>query len=444
MIESVTWRGPADVEGAVDTVDEATRSWLDARGISDLSDLTPDDLAAFISYLNRLPPGVRNSADFKQLLSALTSLQTGLAQTAGLSEEDKLRFQMEFLSLLADSTKGTGDGLDVAQENAASAYHSLDVINRWLEDPSSLDGDDIAFLIQHLQNLQALGYSHSELDALGLGQLATQLASIEEWFSDGQGLESGDPVERANAVLAMIEALRASGLSEAHLESLGLVGDGGLEQEVKDALAMYESKLEETDNPELAASYLREDLARITESRANSLEADQRLSQTQRDSYALCSDNAGNVANSEEQAQKYMEAPVEELDLPEPGEMTREGLEAYYQELLAYAQTIPPGSQGEPFRKMIGLKLEEISESLSEMEGDQLTPAQAYGLKMGLLAADAWLMDAAQDYFTERGDQKRADLFAAKQEEINQFASQVQNFYNNVLEQERRVLDKLF
>lgn len=458
MIETVTWRGTAEIEGPVDTVDEATRSWMDARGISDLSDLDAEDLAAFIAYLNHLPPGVRNSPEFKQLISALTDLQSGLAQNAGRSEEDKLRFQMEFLSLLAKATTATGDGLDIAHENAQSALHSLDVINQWMEDPSSLSGGDIAYLIQHLNNLEALGYSHSDLAALGLGDLATQLATLEGLLTDMEGLSSADPVELTKAMLAAIVALRASGLSDAHLASLGLAGEGGLESQLQEALALYDKKLSESNDPDLASSYLRESLASIVQSRSNKLQADEGLSQLQRDFYAYCSDKAGEVVDLEDQAQRYMEAPVENLELPEPEDMTREGLEAYYQELLNYAKTIPAGSDGEPFRKMVMLKLEEISESLSEMKGNQLTLAQSYGLKMALLAADTWLMESAKDYYmglsgnntaSQSADAKERiqeliDVFSARAEELNQFANQVRSFHDNLLEQERRVLDKLF
>lgn len=242
------------VESKVDpaapsSVDSLVRSFLNQKGVQDLTQLTPQDLQALLTFLqqNSTVPGVN------ALITQLTELQTNWS--ASINSEDKLsnaindlKFQGQLLDILANSTTGQ-DGLDSAKTNVNNAMTSLeDVKKAILQGSLSLDQDDgpatEKAVTDLLGKLDALKNSGVDLNTLGLQGLYDDLTAALSSYHTNMNAAGGDTKQQDLAGSQFRKDV--AGARKDHLLSTGLSENHGLvqkEQDVMDSEDVYQDYL---------------------------------------------------------------------------------------------------------------------------------------------------------------------------------------------------------
>ncbi len=434
MVDAVMWADQRPVVGEVDTADEVVRDWMDQAGITDLSQLTPDQLNSLIAYINSLPAAAKNSPQIQALLQSLVAVSKGAAAKADDSDSAYLAFQSAFLGVLAKSTTSKTDGLDEALEQAQEAGRAVAAIEQWQKDPTSLSGEDIKFLLAHFEQLRDLGYTDADIAALGPGLLELEqgMLQIYAWLENPDALKNGDTVKQMEALLQVIQGLRDAGFTDEQLASLGLTGDAGLEKSLTDALAEYNALVANPDTkPGVADSILNQRGAEIMASRARALSLNDSLSFDESNRYEQLAGDADNAAEIESLVQQNLQAPWQEWTFPELEEFTPEAIAEYRAALDRFEATIPAGPDGDAGRKYIMDQRAQLS--LFSPDGDPLT--EMYELKIGLMATDIQFKKDLADLFKSKDDQPTADALTAEATAMQSFLTQLMSMQENAFRQ---------
>lgn len=225
----VPWTNSPVDSTAPNNIDSVIRSWLNQQGLQDLTQLTPENLQALMTFLQQ-HSSVPGAAD---LLTKLTELQSSWkASTTG---QDKLanaintlKFQQQFVGLLANATTGQ-DGLDTAKSSIEGPLNALEKVQRAiLQGSMSIDKDSgratEAAVTDMLAQLDALKNSGADLKSLGLQGLYDNLTQALNQYHTAVAEAGGDPVKldmagsvfRQAVATARKDYLVSTGLSETH------------------------------------------------------------------------------------------------------------------------------------------------------------------------------------------------------------------------------------
>lgn len=238
-ISPVSWTNSTVDPVAPANADSLVRSWLNQQGVQDLTQLSPKDVQALISFLqqNASAPGVNT------LLAKLTDLQTNW--TASTNGPDKLsnaindlKFKDQFLDSMASTTTGQ-DGLDTAKSNIDSAMNTLEGVQKAiLQGSLSIDKDSgpgtEKAATDLLAKLDSLKDSGVDLNALGLQGLHDSVKTALETYQSGMK-SAGDDTPKQDMVGSQFRK-DVAGARKDYLVSTGLTDAHGLVQKEQDVI----------------------------------------------------------------------------------------------------------------------------------------------------------------------------------------------------------------
>jgi hypothetical protein len=235
----VPWTNSPVDSTAPNNIDSAVRTWLNQQGIQDLTQLTPENLQALMTFLQQhaTVPGAPD------LLAKLTELQTNWkASTTG---QDKLsnaintlKFQQQFVGLLANATTGQ-DGLDTAKNAIEGPLNALENLQKAiLQGSMSIDKDSgratEKAVTDMLAQLDALKNSGVDLKSLGLQGLYDNLTQALNEYHAAVAEAGGDPVKLDMAGSIFRKAVAT--VRKDYLVSTGLSATHGLVQKEQDVI----------------------------------------------------------------------------------------------------------------------------------------------------------------------------------------------------------------
>lgn len=373
---STTWDDSTVVEGEIDSVDSAIRAWLNQRGAVDLESLGKAELRQLIQFLKALPASeFKESTAYNNLLNTLGQIQ----QNWKLSGSDTLgnaltnaQQNTNFLRALANATDGA-DNLDLAIDQSLALVAELREINNWL---------------------------YSAADVM-----------------------TGNPSAEVAEILNSIQSLREMGFTEEQLGSMGLLQ---LEQGLREADKVYQKVLAEKNDPTLAESALRLEVASLKVAHAEAMgisENDPRLKELR------------NTQEGETIWHTNLTTPWEEYDpAVSIQEFTPEGLRKMQAEYLRHLELIPPGPDGDKARVYLETKLTHINRAIATYSDSRESIGPALSFTFDMRMADSLRLEDLIEQAKKTDNPELVSELQSKKDKLDSVIAAISDAMRSVLD----------
>lgn len=372
---SVPWVN-SEIVGEVDTVDEAVRQWLNQNGITDLTNLTKEQLDHLIAFLGGSNyaniPGVQNLIVQLQQISSSWSTNSNADPLSAL--KTNTTNQIAFLNALAASTTGT-DSLDTALSNLQTTLTTINTATGLLNLPTGAWDPNT--------NINSLMTAQN---------LLNQLIELEN-----QGID------------------------------LGALGLANLKNELQAAVNAYHASPNQNGNNDLRLSQLREAMARAKINYLRNVlglpESDPRVAAEQA------------IVRGEETFQSMLNSPNwNPSTLPDPGDLTIESLNQNLGDLrTAYTMALDSGESPEVLAH-INSRIRSTETAIAQLESGQDPTGVFMNFIISSINNDIAELTRLEEAALRNNNQQLANTYKTRKEALMHIQDQAFESFRDVLE----------